>query len=258
MTRFERMFFLVLWTQVFIAGGLKAQLRCEKLTNKEGHMELCKHAQGGIASRRFWDLAQREGYFEAVGPDGNVLVNYDLRKFAGHASVDVTYHPNGQVHRLEYSSAPDGGIQFWHIIHEFDASGKQISKVDLSQPDGHPVLMVPEEFRPSETPEFVVVPKYKAPTYTTFVSVINSTGRKVSIMYQSDANDHSVARNLVLQDGELMPLDTIIKEVKPHLPAKNCIQLNARDSKRYEVQQLVTASDQIQWIIVRKPKIRKA
>jgi hypothetical protein len=257
MTKFLQILSILLLLSLMHAMDLKAQLRCEKVTTKEGQMELCKHAKGGIASKRFWDSAHLEGYFEAVGPEGNVLVQYDLRDFAGHASVYVTYHPNGQVHRLEYSSAPDGGIQFWNIIHVFDASGKEISKVDLSQPDGHPVLMVPEELRLTNPGVIVPAPRIPVPTFTTFVSILNSTGKKISVTYESDANDHSVAQRFELHDGEIVALDTVINEVKPHLPTAKCIQLDVRDSKRYEVQQLMSTPDQIQWIILRKPKMRK-
>lgn len=72
---------------------------------------------------------------------GKEIIHYDLRRFAGHASVYLEYYGNGQISKAEYSSAPDGGIQFWHKIHYFDEQGNPTSFMDLSQPDGYPRLL---------------------------------------------------------------------------------------------------------------------
>ena len=94
-----------------------------------------------------WEDNGREGTMTCYNAAGKQILFHYLRHFAGHASVYLDYYTNGQVKKAEYSSAPDGGIQFWHIIYYFDEAGKETSRTDMSEPNGHPVLRMgpPEE-----------------------------------------------------------------------------------------------------------------
>jgi antitoxin component YwqK of YwqJK toxin-antitoxin module len=110
-------------------------------------LNICYHNNKKISTEARWDKDLRFGKFKCYDAKGKLLFEYGLRKIAGHASVWAEYYKNGQVRKATLTSAPDGGIQYYHEEYTFDENGNQTSYVDLSMPDGHPVLMVPKEFR---------------------------------------------------------------------------------------------------------------
>lgn len=123
---------------------------------------------------------------------GKEIINYDLRRFGGHASVYLDYYANGQISKAEYSSAPDGGIQFWRKIHYFDEEGNQTGFTDLSQPDGHPVLRrnIEERYNYNTPPP---APKNDssaicAVIHVTNWQVVNETKSPVKVLLKAQHN----------------------------------------------------------------------
>jgi antitoxin component YwqK of YwqJK toxin-antitoxin module len=105
------------------------------------------HSNKSISTEARWDKDLRFGKFKCYDSKGKLLFEYGLRKIAGHASVWAEYYKNGQVRKATLTSAPDGGIQYYHEEYTFDEEGRQTSFIDLSMPDGRPVLTVPKEYR---------------------------------------------------------------------------------------------------------------
>lgn len=66
---------------------------------------------------------------------GNIIYQRETRRYAGHASVDFTYHPNGAVYTANYSSAPDAGIQWYESTHYFDPAGNLVDVKSRSHED---------------------------------------------------------------------------------------------------------------------------
>jgi hypothetical protein len=178
--------------------NLMAQLNCKTFKLTEGAIEkVCYHKNGLKSTVENWDKNERNGKFTAFDNQGKELCEYYLRKFAGHSSVYVNYHKNGQVSKAEYSSAPDGGIQFWRIIHHFNEAGTQTAYYDLSQPDGHPTIEAPERKSPIRQKDTVtkqVHIKTKdsvmscASIFTTKFKIVNHTTKKLNLQAKSRAN----------------------------------------------------------------------
>lgn len=164
------------------------QLNCKTTQLNDSTTTICYHSNKKPSTVETWDKNRYWGRMRSFDSKGKEIINYQLRRVAGHASVYLNYFPNGQISKAEYSSAPDGGIQFYNIIHRFNEQGEQTEYVDLSQPDGRPVLRVIYD------PQFQ--PEYKEPTvpplpeqiliqcavpFQTVYRVTNETRRKVTI-----------------------------------------------------------------------------
>lgn len=127
----------------FLQLNINAQLKCKTLIDKNKNtVKKCFHKNGCIATLESWDSIHREGSFKVFNNKKTEIAFYYLRRFGGHASVYVQYYKNGQVSKIEYSSAPDGGIQFYRTITTFDEQGNKTSFADYSQPNGHPTLQL--------------------------------------------------------------------------------------------------------------------
>lgn len=171
-----------------------AQLNCKTLFGNEGDKTIkCYHKNGKLSSIEIWDKNKREGSIKCYTNTGKEIINYDLRRFAGHASVYLDYYTNGQIKKAEYSSAPDGGIQFYHTIYKFDEAGTQIDFQDFSQPDGHPTLF--KQYDTNRYKPAVVKPTTKkqeviacAIPYITTFEVINESKKKVTIQFKAQKN----------------------------------------------------------------------
>jgi hypothetical protein len=64
-----------------------------------------------------------------------LLVQYNLRRYAGHSSAWTEYYRNGQVRKLELSNAPDTGIQYYRETIFFDQNGKEMRRFKQSNED---------------------------------------------------------------------------------------------------------------------------
>jgi hypothetical protein len=68
-------------------------------------------------------IDNREGYAKAYNFKGEEIYSRTIRRFAGTSSVHFQHHPNGMVKKAEYSSHPDGGIQWYRSYTYFDEQG---------------------------------------------------------------------------------------------------------------------------------------
>ncbi|MES2590163.1 MAG: hypothetical protein V4622_14385 [Bacteroidota bacterium] len=192
-----------------------SQLNCKNKTNSDGSKTSnCFHKNGKISTVETWDKEKRWGKIIGYNFSGNQLFEYELRTFAGHASVDVKYFPNGQVSSLYYSSAPDGGIQFYRYRHKFDESGKQTEFYDESHPSELPTIFY--KF-PDTLKKPVVIPKKPEikkqevvecaiPFVTEFV-IINETRKAVKIKLKAQKNHYILLKDI---DTILKPKETLV------------------------------------------------
>lgn len=117
---------------------------------------------------------------------GKEIYHMEVRRFAGHATVEFKFHPNGAVYTAHYTSHPDGGIQWSDITHYFDDQGILVRIEDNSSDDfGRPTLHIqPEE------PEIYQAPIKSPPQYPatqcaevmqTKVFAVNKCRRKIRL-----------------------------------------------------------------------------
>lgn len=89
-----------------------------------------KYKSGEIASKETkmkWPDNNMQGFkeekVEVFNKKGERIFEGHRRNYAGHSSVYLTYHDNGGVKKIECSSAPDGGIQWYKSTHLLDENG---------------------------------------------------------------------------------------------------------------------------------------
>jgi len=173
---------------LFINPTTHAQLNCKTTERNDSTITTCLHASKKPSSVESWDKNRYWGRMTCFDAQGNIIANHQLRRVAGHASVSLRYHPNGQVSSVEYRSAPDGGIQLYHTIQSFDENGNQTSYEDYSQPDGRPVLRViidpqyqPEHKEPALPPLPKQIVEQCAIPYLTVFRLTNNTRKKIVV-----------------------------------------------------------------------------
>lgn len=108
--------------------ALFAQLHCKTTNQSDGStIKQCFHKNGTISTIETWDKDKRFGNLKIFNNQGKELFSRGLRTIGGNASAELTYFPNGQVERIYYSDAPDGGIQYYNATTQFDEVGNQLS-----------------------------------------------------------------------------------------------------------------------------------
>lgn len=138
----------LLFVSILIGDICFAQQNCTTTIDaQKNSIKKCLHENGAVSTIETWDKEKRSGSLKAFDKNGKELFNYDLRTFAGHASVFLIYYKNGQVSKAEYTSAPDAGIQHFHEISRYDVDGVRTSFENLSQPDGYPRISIPDELK---------------------------------------------------------------------------------------------------------------
>jgi hypothetical protein len=185
-----------------------SQLNCKTIINAQGGTDKkCFHKNGKLSTLENWDKQKRSGFIKAYGANGKELFNYDLRTFAGHASVKLSYFPNGQVKKAEYTSAPDGGIQYYHKIHEFDETGRQTGFSDLSWPDGHDHLFItiPDSASIKKTNATKKETQNDKPRFT-ILKIRNDSGKKMSVLLRKQLEWYRLRKDSLV---ELEPKQTL-------------------------------------------------
>ena len=91
---------------------------------------------GKKATSQCYDANDHWGQARAYNGKGEVIYEKDLRKIAGHSSVQFSFYENGAVKKAEYSSAPDAGIQWYRTFTEFAPDGTITSEVHQNYDDG--------------------------------------------------------------------------------------------------------------------------
>lgn len=115
--------------------ALSAQLDCKTITDKSGGSTItCFHENQSVSTLISWDKDYRFGNAKGFDSKGTLLFNVELRKIGGHASVQLKYYKNGQVSSMEYSDAPDGGIQFYESKTTYSELGERTSFHETKYP----------------------------------------------------------------------------------------------------------------------------
>ncbi|MBI1316738.1 hypothetical protein GC167_07750 [bacterium] len=89
---------------------------------------------------------------------GGLVFRGVRRNYAGHASVRLDFHSNGGVARIEASSAPDAGIQWYRERMDLDEEGHVVYHQKQSHEDLERVT-IPEPWVAPENPVSPVVPE---------------------------------------------------------------------------------------------------
>ena len=102
---------------------------------------------------------RRDGQVRVYSRSGTLVYTGYRRNYAGHASVRLSFHPSGGVSRIEASSVPDAGIQWYRetlaldevgsVVYRDRSSHEDLERITLSEPN-----FVPTEKR--ESPERTV------------------------------------------------------------------------------------------------------
>lgn len=107
---------------------LFAQLNCKATHQSDGStLKQSFHKNGKVSTIETWDKDKRFGNLKIFNNQGKELFSRGLRTIGGNASAELTYFPNGQVEKIYFSDAPDGGIQYYYSTTQFDALGNQLS-----------------------------------------------------------------------------------------------------------------------------------
>lgn len=118
---------------------LHAQGIVESVKNDSGTFVLHRFTTGQLSSREWMDKDDRWGRSWAYDRQGHVIFEQQTRKFAGHAGVEFRYHPNGAVSRADFSTMPDGGIQWYKSTTTFDENGKQTGFSEQGEDEHGPI-----------------------------------------------------------------------------------------------------------------------
>ncbi|MCC6575733.1 MAG: hypothetical protein IT228_00160 [Flavobacteriales bacterium] len=94
-------------------------------SNDSGTFVLHRFTTGELSTKAWMDRDGRWGRSWAYDRRGRVIYQQQTRRVGGHATVDFRYHPNGGVSRADYSTMPDGGIQWYRSTTTFDEEGRQ-------------------------------------------------------------------------------------------------------------------------------------
>ncbi len=127
--------------------------------------------------------------------NGKVIYEQEIRKVGGHSSVYFSYYDNGAVSKAEWSSAPDGGIQWYRSVTKFAIDGSVTGFTENSYDDCPRVFSPKQEptIRPAIQNERVVMPEA---VYSSDFWFVNDTRRQVVVhadrMFNSD-EFHTVA-----------------------------------------------------------------
>jgi hypothetical protein len=259
-------FILIFPFLVFSQAKIKLK-ECTEVKNANNEsVKTCFHANGKISTLETWDKDKYWGRFQAFTNQGKEIINYQLRRVAGHASVYPSYYPNGQINKLEYSSAPDGGIQSYRYIHHFNEIGEQTDYRDYSMPNGYPTLIttLPDTVnRKLIKKDEVIVKKQEVVECSTlsvseFV-VINETKKKVKIKFIAQKNrlfsfsDKEVElkskENLLVDKIALSNIFVDVNQAyKPELVGKNKDKFKVILAEKVEKNQVRTYT----WHIIEK------
>jgi len=107
---------------------------------------------GKIATSQCYDTDNRWGQARAFNSKGAVIYEKELRKIAGHSSVQFSFYENGAVKKASWSSAPDAGIQWYRTYTDFAPDGTVTGEIHDSHDNG------PGTTAPFKRPAYVTPP----------------------------------------------------------------------------------------------------
>jgi hypothetical protein len=127
---------------------------------------------GKIATSQCYDTNNRWGRAKAFDKQGKEIYDKELRRIAGHSSVQFTFYESGAVKTAYWSSAPDAGIQWYRTNTSFSEDGKITSETEDNYDKG-PGVVAPK------SPGYVTKPRPSpvkpAPSTTMECAVIYSS-----------------------------------------------------------------------------------
>jgi hypothetical protein len=193
-----------------------AQIGCtSKLDSEKRSVKTCLHANKQVSIVETWEADGRFGSLVIFNNRGEEIANYGLRSIGGHASAHLEYYANGQVSKIEFSDAPDGGIQFYNSTRKFDEQGKQIDYNETRYPHKLETTLIQyvpqEEVTPTESPKKQEVIAC-AVIHQTFYQIENTTNRKLLLTIQPVVNNvvQVSEKEIELKPNESSVFDTIL------------------------------------------------
>ncbi len=223
------------------------QLNCKTTIDKQGSSVInCFHKNGKLSTVETWDKDKRNGKLIAYNNQGKQLIEYWLRRFGGHASVYLQYYKNGQISKAEYSSAPDGGIQFYHIIHKFNEQGTQTEYNDYSQPDGRPVLTIPKEYKTINDSTKIIKDTIVKPNNTCAIihvtqgRITNETNKPVTVLIKALNNAYVILKDstaTIMAKQTLYVKDAILAQGYLELKEFYAVEIkgNKKQKNKYKI-----------------------
>lgn len=142
-----------------------------------GHCQYTYFKNGKKATSQCYDTDNRWGQARAYTDKGAVIYEKELRKIAGHSSVQFSFYENGAVKRAEWSSAPDAGIQWYRTYTDFAPDGTVTSEVHDSYDNG------PGTTAPFKRQEYITPP---SPTVSPTPAPSKPTTIGCAVIYSSE------------------------------------------------------------------------
>ncbi len=108
---------------------------CASVLHAQNYNKCTYHYFSGsrkISTSECFDDAGRWGKAIAYDRNSKVIYEQELRRVAGHSYVVFKYYPDGAVQSAHWSSAPDGGIQWYKANIAFSPDGAVISETEDS------------------------------------------------------------------------------------------------------------------------------
>lgn len=221
-----------------------AQLNCKTTTDAANcTVYKCLHANKKVSTEEQWDAEKRFGTLKVFNNQGTEFAVYHLREVGGHASTHLTYHSNGQVAKVEFSDAPDGGIQFFESTRKFDENGNQVDYNEMKYPFELETTFI--QLESNEQPKQpVVAPKKEevmacATIFQTFYSLQNTTNSKIVLTVQPIVNNavQVTEKEITLKPNQSVIFDTILManqfiSAKNYQPTIKQVLTKKRKSKR--------------------------
>lgn len=150
-----------------------AQLFAQK--NDTLQLHLVKFPNGKISAYSYLLKSTDTGKAYAYKANGELLFEYEISRLHGHTSVYFEHHENKTVSKIEISSAPDGGIQWYRSFLYYDENGNFLRK-DTDSHDKTTILYQ----EPIKEEVVVCSTIYQNETY-----FINQTKDKLAVSYSA-------------------------------------------------------------------------
>ena len=94
-----------------------------------------KYDNGKLSARSWLLQSTGNGRATCWNPQGKIMFDSEISRNHGHHSVHFKHHDNKVVSKIEESSAPDGGIQWYRSHFYFDENGNKTGENHDSHED---------------------------------------------------------------------------------------------------------------------------
>lgn len=249
----------------FVNQALLSQYNCETISTLNGEeTKSCYHKNKNISTQEIWDNDKKSG--KSIGYDslGKQLYEFNLRTFGGHASVNLSYYANGQVSLVQFSSAPDGGIQWYKEMIRFDEKGSRIEgRIDQNPNELlFPIFTDTSKFvKPIEKKSIKQEGIACAVPYLTYYKIKNSTSKKIRVKLIPQKNRwvQLSEKNILIKSKEFATCDSIIQAQRfldPNEGYLVLLNVPKRKANKFLILRLETIYEEnkriYQWIIIKK------